>query len=568
MNKTIKNIFAMLSLLVIALAFVPARSYAATSNLYLSPSTLSETVGSNFTIYVSLNANGNSVNAIEATVTIPGILAITGAGTGGSLCSIWVQQPTVSGSTVSFKCGIPGGTTANGNLISISLKAAAVGSGSADISSSRVLAGPGQDVTGGSSGGSYAVTAAPPSGSAAKSTGPSSPAAPKAPVLSSASHPDQNKWYANADPKLSWPTPAGATEYSYLWDSNPDSVPPATANLANVTSTSFAGQPDGTWYFHIRAHGAAGWGSTGTFRVQIDKTAPTGLTVVTEPKVVADKRPMVSFAAVDAASGIDRYEISLDKEPFKPTASPYTPATISSGPHTFTVRAFDKAGNMVEAATKITIKNIPAPKITSPKNGTTLKLIQKLQITGTADPSTTIELIIDRATVARGIKVSSSGHWSYTYTTVLMPGSHDLAARAVKDGIESQSTSKTTIRIDPSAVSLFGVTFPMFVVITMLILVIAALIFLAAWAFLTAKKKYDKMKERLIKKNRQTEKMVADKLNGMQDDIRQDMQAMYIAGQKTAKDKRRFLEDKIEKKITSTKEIVEKEINEETEELS
>jgi len=149
MNKTIKNIFAMLSLLVIALAFVPARSYAATSNLYLSPSTLSEAVGSTFTIYVSLNANGNSVNAIEATVTIPGILAITGAGTGGSLCSIWVQQPTVSGSTVSFKCGIPGGTTANGNLISISLKAAAVGSGSADISSSRVLAGPGQEVTGG-----------------------------------------------------------------------------------------------------------------------------------------------------------------------------------------------------------------------------------------------------------------------------------------------------------------------------------------------------------------------------------------------------------------------------------
>ncbi len=563
MNKTIKYTLAIVSLLALTVALIPGRSLAGTSSLYLTPSGLTQTAGSDFTIYVGVNANGNSVNAIEATVNIPNVLAITAAGTGGSLCSIWVQQPTISGSTVSFKCGIPGGTTASGNLISISLKAVTVGSGNASISAGRVLAGPGVDVTGGSSGGSYTVTAASvaaPSGGS-KPAGPTGPSAPRAPAVSSTSHPDQNHWYTSVNPTFNWPAPSGATDYSYLFDGSPDSLPPASANLA-TTSMSFTGQTDGTWYFHIRAHGAGGWGAASTYRVQIDKTAPTGLTVITEPKATADKRPMVSFAAVDAASGIDHYEISLDKAPFKAAASPYTPATITSGHHTFTVRAYDKAGNMTEAAAGITIKNIPAPKITSPKNHATLKLIQKLQLSGTAAPATTVDLYVDGVSVARGIKVSSSGQWSYTDTAILLPGSHTLTAKAVKDGIESQPSAKTTIRIDPSAVSLFGITFPIYFVIVGLLAVIAALVMLAVWAYVTIRKNYRQMRDRQVKKNQQTEKAVAGKITSLQHDIHQDMQAIYGAKLKTPKDKHR-LQDEIESKISTTRDVVKKEIEKE-----
>ena len=44
--------------------------------------------------------------------------------------------------------------------------------------------------------------------------------------------------------------------------------------LGQVGGASFTGVADGTWYFHVRADGAAGWGSTSTVQVNIDTTPP------------------------------------------------------------------------------------------------------------------------------------------------------------------------------------------------------------------------------------------------------------------------------------------------------
>ncbi|KKU78253.1 MAG: hypothetical protein UY04_C0044G0004 [Parcubacteria group bacterium GW2011_GWA2_47_7] len=46
----------------------------------------------------------------------------------------------------------------------------------------------------------------------------------------------------------------------------------------------------------------------------------------------------------------------MDQEAFVKTASPYTPSKISSGEHTFTVRAYDKAGNYTATTGKFTIE--------------------------------------------------------------------------------------------------------------------------------------------------------------------------------------------------------------------
>ena len=198
------------------------------------------------------------------------------------------------------------------------------------------------NVTGGASGGTYTVT--------------ESVYATPAPTVSSATHPDQSVWYKSNSPAFSW---SGTGEYSYIFDQNPGTVPAGSVNTKN-TSVSFQNKTDGIWYFHVRALDDNGWSATTTFRVQIDATAPSSIEVVTDPKVNSDKRPMVSFNAVDAASGIDHYEIKLDKDEFRAATSPYTPPSLNSGDHVFTVRAYDKAGNMIEGSAKINIRINPS----------------------------------------------------------------------------------------------------------------------------------------------------------------------------------------------------------------
>ncbi len=463
-------------IMMLGLLWLPAPAAAASANLTIRPGHIDQTVGGNFTMYLDVTSGGNSINVVEATVTVPSFLRITSAGTGGSLCSIWVQQPTVNGSNVSFKCGIPGGTTSNGTIMALSVHADTPGSGAVVISGGRILAGPGQNVTGSSTDGSVTITTA----SSQPRTNVSGQPATAAPSINSGPYSDQNKWYRTNSPSFSWSQGTGITNFAYAFDHNPNTYPDATVTTTG-TSVTFDNQADGIWYFHLRALSAGGWSPVTTQRVQLDIAAPTSLTVITEPKEIADKRPMVSFAATDAASGIDHYELSVDGGEFKTTTSPYTPETITSGKHTFTVRAFDKAGNQAETTAAITIKDISSPTITDPPTDTTLKLIEKIDISGTADPSTTIDLFIDDKPVAQAIKVSANGKWSYTYQSVLFSGSHKLHAIAVKDGIKSQASNVVAIKIDPTAISLFGHTISIYIIIALLLGIIAILVAIIIW---------------------------------------------------------------------------------------
>lgn len=555
MNK-IKKLLVIINILLLGISYLPTSVFAANASLYLTPDSVSQTIGSNFTIYVGENSGGNSVNAFEATVNIPNNLSVTGAGTGGSLCQIWVQAPSVSGQSVSFKCGITGGTTASGNLISISLNARTVGTGTASISGARILAGPGTNVTGGTSGGSYTVTAA----SSGAGTTPTYGTA--APTVSSSTHPNEDAWYTNTNPEFTWTRGGGTKGFNTVFNQSAGTVPGTTVNTTSM-SVKYEGKTDGIYYLHVRASGANGWSSTTHYRVQIDTTAPTGLTVVTEPKVEADKRPMVSFVAVDATSGIDHYEIKMDAEEFKRADSPYTPEKIRSGDHVFTVRAYDKAGNMMEGTAKIKIKQIPIPKITLPANGAILKLTEQLNIKGTADAYTKVDVYFDGVNIARELAVSDDGTWNFEYKHFIMPGKHTIFAVAVKDGIESESSAKVNIRIDASAISILGVIFPTYVVFIVLLVIIVILGAIIIWFFLVVKRKYDKIRERYREKNRLTKLAVDKNLAQLDDQIRHEVQTAYEGKIKTPKEEHQ-LEGKIEGDVQSaTKtvdDVIEKEI--------
>jgi hypothetical protein len=221
---------------------------------------------------------------------------------------------------------------------------------------------------------------------------------------------------------------------------------------------------------------------------------------------------------------------------------------------------------MVEGTARITIKAIPVPKIILPANNTTLKLIQKLTITGIADPTTTVNITFDSSIIARGVKVGNNGKWTYEYQNFMLPGNHKIVAIAVKDRIESKPSNVTTVKIDPTAVSVFGKFVPVYLVIVPLLITIVFLLLLIIWILIYSRNRYHQMRETAIAANRHTGAAVGFRLHKMRDRIRKYVKSI---GQPNAKTKHETLlaEKDIEAEMLSTEKTIGKEIEKHNEEL-
>ena len=96
-----------------------------------------------FTVGVFLDTQGQQINAVQGTVTIPSSLArVQSVEEGNSLISLWIQPPTVvceSACEVSFSGILPGGFTGNDGYL-FSLVLAGQGEGALNIDLSNGLA--------------------------------------------------------------------------------------------------------------------------------------------------------------------------------------------------------------------------------------------------------------------------------------------------------------------------------------------------------------------------------------------------------------------------------------------
>lgn len=142
---------------------VPAVGHAAT--LSVTPSTGTFEVGDRVTYKVVVSGDV-PLNAVAGTVTFPSSLfAIDSVSKTGSILNFWVSEPTfVRGAgTVQFEgvslAGFSGGV---GTVVTVTLRALKVGSGSVTFQSGQILANDGQgtDITGGLNGATFLIQAA------------------------------------------------------------------------------------------------------------------------------------------------------------------------------------------------------------------------------------------------------------------------------------------------------------------------------------------------------------------------------------------------------------------------
>ncbi|WP_185155649.1 putative Ig domain-containing protein [Rudanella paleaurantiibacter] len=92
----------------------------------------------------------------------------------------------------------------------------------------------------------------------------------------------------------------------------------------------------------------------------------------------------------------------------------------------------------------------PAPVVTTPANGALLSN-NSPTYTGTAEPASTLTVIVDGSTVGTAT-ADASGNWSFAQSTPLAQGSHTLRARATDGaGNTSVDSNTNTFTVDTSA---------------------------------------------------------------------------------------------------------------------
>ena len=342
-----------------ALSIQPLRAQAAAS-IYLSPSSGTFTLDSAFTVSIYLNTGGQSVNAVEANLSFPtDKLQIISPTAGKSLIQVWVSQPTYSNldGTLTFRGTIPTpGINADAGLIStVTFRVKNIGTAAVKVlDSSRVLLndGRGTDTLGQTSDGIYYLTLPPPAG----------------PIVTSRTNPDQEKWYATRSTIFEWIAPPDIQGYSYILDQNPSGEPDEISEGTN-TRVVYDNLPDGVYYFHIKSLRAqGGWGGITDYVARVDNTPPAAFKLEISPGTrTSNKRPIIDFRTTDIESGIDHYDLKIipldapsalvgeNSTPFFiEVNSPYS-RLLSEGRYEVVVRAYDGAGNLYQAESRLTI---------------------------------------------------------------------------------------------------------------------------------------------------------------------------------------------------------------------
>lgn len=458
-NKIKKLALGALTVLLAVITLAPLAA-AAGAKLFLSPSSGTYYVGSSIAVDVLVNTGGNPTNAYRAVLNFPeDKLEAVAISSGGSICSLWIPPtPNYTNISATFECGATQAFKGKaGRIGTITFTAKAAGDATVSISDGEVKKADGIGTELLSARGSALLKIE------------ESPAG--VPVISSSTHPDQNGWYQSRAVELAWTTPAGADGFSYILNRKADDVPDNTAE-GTAADKTYADLEDGIWYFHLKAHNPEGWGATGRFRFQIDNRPPEDFEIVVDPpsKQIA-RAPLLSFAAIDRLSGIDRYEISIDGADPITTASPYQFERIKGGVHEILVRAFDRAGNTKDAQATLMVVGVSPPKITRPAEGESIPFLAPLNVAAAANSAGTIELLLD-GRVAATLDTDAGFKIEHALRRMILPGEHKLGAVFVNaDGIESEP-SEIRFRVDPGSVYLLGLVvpgiifYPVFLVLT------------------------------------------------------------------------------------------------------
>jgi len=312
--------------------------FAKAATLYLMPPSQTIYQGSSFMIEIRLDSKSEEINTVEGNLNFPPeLLEIVDFSKGGSILSFWAKEPFLERGEISFLGGIPGGFRGEGSILKINFLAKEIGK--ADIlftGDSKVLLNDGKGTSAKLNflEGNYEIIRRPEG----------------LPLISSPTHPDQNKWYKGNTLHLHWDLVEGA-EYSFILSQDPLAEPDETPDkpegeLIWMGDMEYPNLEDGIYYFFLKQKlPGKDWSPKVAFRAMIDATPPEPFELkIGQDASMFGGKYFVSFLAIDKTSGIDHYEIQEGKGDFREAKSPYLLGDQSLR-NKIIVKVVDKAGN-------------------------------------------------------------------------------------------------------------------------------------------------------------------------------------------------------------------------------
>jgi hypothetical protein len=494
-----------------------APAMAAGASIYLSPSSGTQILNSKFTVAIKISTGGQSINAGQGSLTYDKSLIKILSIAKGSVFSLWTEEPTFSASkgTIDFGGGVPRpGYTGNGGTICVvTFQAIKLGTAAINFTSGDVLANDGMGTNILSSMGSASFNITPKVEAPAQPAAPAKPSAPAAPpapapapvettaynrpTITSATHPDQTKWYKAKTVDFAWKLPDGAAGVSIVFDQVSNTEP---SNLPDglFNSKQYTADRDGSWYVHVKVKDAKSrWGTTGHFRANIDSAPPKDFTLSVKQDDLNDW-PTLSFTTTDELSGLDKYEIlvdSLSAEPVTLAAdkNSYKLVDLAVGSHTAAVKAIDLTGNVTMASLTFDFAAAATPEI---KNySAEVKPGDKFFISGTANPNNTISIYIQGDNQAQPdintVKSDASGNWFDVTQKKYANGQYRAWVEAVNpNGLKSKASAKVGFLVTAPIFARFGsFVLNYFTVIASLLFVIVLIVAVLVWIFEFVRKK-------------------------------------------------------------------------------
>ena len=352
------------------------------ADVILSPASGSYSANQTFTVSVQADPKGDSVNAVEAELSFDtSTLSVVSVSKTGSVFSLWTTEPTYSNSagTISFGGGSPTPFTSRSTLVTVTFRAVAEGEGTVSFTSASALAadGLGTDVLEASPGGTYTIGAATepvtPTPTETPTEAPTPVATednnaaiafgdpPRSPEVGSQAFLDPEQWYNSVNGFFTWELPfdvsAVAVEVATSSEHDPQEIYDPPTDEFEVSRRNLT---DGIQYLSIKFQNQVGWGAITNRVIKIDTIAPEKFDIDIQASNSQNGFPLVVFAADDATSGIDRYELFVaDREPVEispdEAALGYLLGELEDGTYTVRVIAYDLAGNSTESSVPVLI---------------------------------------------------------------------------------------------------------------------------------------------------------------------------------------------------------------------
>ena len=349
-------------------------AYAQSATLLVSPDSGTFQEGKTFSVKIMAESDSN-INAAEVNMTFDtNVLSVSSVSKNGSAFSLWTAEPAFSNTkgTINFGGGSPTPFFGKKTLATITFKAKKEGVGKVAFSSGNVLAadGKGTDILSEKKGGEYIVNIAavePSPPSPPKPTGPT----PNSPTITSSEFSDPEKWYAITEATFKWDLTYDITGVRLLFDESSASTPSVTYDPP-VSEKTLTDMEEGVWYLHVAFGNDAGWGIPAHQKIQIDLTPPSDFSVQAKQEDAFTQDVTLTFEADDELSGIDHYEIAIDEitqgvvsKDDMPNGS-HSVYVTDPGEHTFSITAFDGAGNSTVSKVDLTVEEALVSKKQTP----------------------------------------------------------------------------------------------------------------------------------------------------------------------------------------------------------